>query len=276
MNNLQIDIKLEDSDKNNEIIISELAQIGFDSFWESNSGLSAYVSEANFDLDKFKQVIDKYDFVNEYTKNNVLEVNWNAKWEANYEAINVENDCLIRSPFHPEDPTFLHEIIIMPQMSFGTGHHDTTYLMTKHLLKENLLDKALLDMGCGTGVLAILAEKIGAKPIWAIDIDDWAYKNTLSNCLLNAAEHVSVKHGDASGIPNRPFDYILANINKNILINDIKKYTKHLSNNGILFLSGFFEIDVPEMEKELQKNSLRVDFVDVKNEWAFIKCTLKN
>ena len=183
---------------------------------------------------------------------------------------------MIRSPFHPEDPTFLFEVIIQPQMSFGTGHHDTTYLMVKHLLMENLEQQVILDIGCGTGVLSILAEKMGAEVIWAIDNDDWAYKNTISNCLLNATENVSIKYGDATSIPNRSFDFILANINKNVLISDMKKYTKKLSKGGKILFSGFFEIDLSDMKKVIEKTGLKIDYTDVKNEWAFIKCTLVN
>ena len=148
--------------------------------------------------------------------------------------------------------------------------------MVKHLLLDNLENKIVLDIGCGTGVLSILVEKMGAKVVWAIDNDDWAYKNTISNCLINATENVSIKHGDASSIPIRPFDFILANINKNVLISDIKEYTRNLNNGGKIYLSGFFEIDLPEMKKMIQGAGLRLDYTDVKGEWAFLKCTLEN
>jgi ribosomal protein L11 methyltransferase len=131
-------------------------------------------------------------------------------------------------------------------------------------------------MGCGTGVLSILAEKMGAQVVWAIDNDDWAYKNTVSNCLLNATESVSIKHGDGASIPDRKFDFILANINKNVLIKDIKEYTKHLKDGGNIFLSGFFEIDLTEMKTVIKKAGLNLDDIDVKNEWAFIKSALVN
>ncbi len=276
MRNFQIDIVITDPELNNGIIISELSDIEFDGFWETNEGLSAFIEEGKFNEDNLNHIVKQYGFVVDFKIKEVADINWNAEWESNYSPINVEDTCLIRSPFHPQDPTFLYEVIIQPQMSFGTGHHDTTYLMIKHLLKDNLWHKVVLDMGCGTGVLSILAEKTGAQVIWAIDNDDWAYKNTLSNCLLNATENVSIKHGDASSIPKRPFDYILANINKNVLISDIKNYTKNLNNGGKVFLSGFFEIDLPEMKKVIEKANLRIDCTDVRNEWAFIKCTLVN
>jgi ribosomal protein L11 methyltransferase len=274
MRNIQIDISVNDPEKNNGILISELAEIDYDGFWETENGLSAYIEEDRFEEAKLKQIINQYNFATEYKSQVLNDINWNAKWESNYQPINVEDECLIRSPFHPEDPTFLHEVIIMPQMSFGTGHHDTTYLMVKYLLREKIWDKSLLDMGCGTGVLSILAEKKGASVVWAIDNDDWAYKNCVNNCLLNATEHISIKHGDASSIPDRSFDYILANINKNILKSDMNKFVKHLNSQGSIFFSGFFEIDIPEMKDAIEIAGLRIDFSDVKNEWAFIKCTL--
>lgn len=275
MKNFQIDIIITDPELNNGIIISELSDIEYDGFWETNEGISAFVMENEYDEGKLNQIIEKYDFVEGFNAISVEEINWNAEWESNYAPINVENDCLIRSLFHPEDPTFLFEVIIQPQMSFGTGHHDTTYLMVKHLLMEDLNQKIVLDIGCGTGVLSILAEKMGAQVIWAIDNDDWAYKNTISNCLLNATENVSIKHGDASSIPDRPFDFILANINKNVLISDIKKYTKNLNIGGTILLSGFFGIDLSEMKKVIKKADLKIKYTDERNEWAIIKCILE-
>lgn len=276
MKNLQIDIIITDPELNNGIIISELSDIEYDGFWETNDGISAFIKESKFDEDRLNQVLKQYDFAMGFKVISVEDINWNAEWESNYSPINVEDDCLIRSPFHPEDPTFLFEVIIQPQMSFGTGHHNTTYLMAKHLLLENLDRKIVLDIGCGTGVLSILAEKMGAQTVWAIDNDDWAYKNTVSNCLFNATENVSIKYGDALSIPHRPFDLILANINKNVLISDINEYTKNLRNGGKIFLSGFFEIDLDEMKKVIEKSGLKLDYTDVLNEWAFIKCTLVN
>lgn len=276
MKNFQIDINIIDPELNNGIIISELSDIEYNGFWETNEGISAFIEESKYDENKLNQIINKYDFVVDFKSKTIEDINWNAEWESYYSAINVEDDCLIRSPFHPEDPTFIYEVIIQPQMSFGTGHHETTYLMVKHLLLDNLENTIVLDIGCGTGVLSILVEKMGAKVVWAIDNDDWAYKNTISNCLLNATENVSIKHGDGSSIPIRPFDLILANINKNVLISDIKEYTRNLNNGGKIFLSGFFEIDLPEMKKVIQGAGLRLDSTDVKGEWAFIKCTLEN
>ena len=273
MKNFQIDISITDPELNNGIIISELSDIEYDGFWETNEGISAFIEESKYNEGKLDQILKRYDFAKGYNANLVEDINWNAKWESNYSPINVEDDCLIRSPFHPEDPTFIYEVIIQPQMSFGTGHHDTTYLMVKHLLKANLEQKIVLDMGCGTGVLSILSEKMGASVVWAIDNDDWAYKNTLSNCLLNATENVSIKHGDVSSIPERPFDFILANINKNVLISDINEFTKRLKKGGEVFLSGFFEIDLSEMIKVIERAGLRLDQTDVKGEWAFIKST---
>jgi ribosomal protein L11 methyltransferase len=255
-----------------DILLAMLGDQPFESFEETPKGLKAFIPISKLNRIAIKEWIETLSFVVSFEITEIDSVNWNEEWERDYKPIMVENQCLIRAPFHPNDPRFLYQLIIKPQMSFGTGHHDTTYLMIKHLLNENIYNKSLLDMGCGTGVLAILAEQRGANPVWAIDNDDWAYKNTISNCLLNGTEFVSVKYGDGEAIPNKKFHLIVANINKNILKSDMATYVNHLEDKGILLLSGFFEVDIDDMKKEIKKCGLTVNRTDSLNEWAFIKC----
>jgi len=274
MNNLQIDFELNNPEENGDILVAELAELGFDGFENTDTGLKAYLPDKYFNENAIRELIIKYAFIEDYLVVRLPEINWNSKWEASYEPITFEDQCIIMAPFHKQNPRFLYHVIVEPKMAFGTGHHDTTYLMVKHLLDEDLNFCSVLDMGCGTGVLSILAELKGAKPVWAIDNDEWAFNNTVNNCLLNTSEHVSVRLGNAKNIPDRKFNFILANINKNILKDDLSIYVKHLENNGKLLLSGFFEVDVPEMKAAAEKEGLRMLLSEVKNEWALLKFSL--
>lgn len=255
-----------------DILLAEISDLPFESFEETTNGLKAYVPENLYDKKLIGERISTFNYIKSYDIVEIEGVNWNAEWEKEYPPIMVENQCLIKAPFHPNDPRFMFQVVIKPQMSFGTGHHDTTYLMVKHLLSENIFNKVVLDMGCGTGVLAILADQKGANPVWAIDNDEWAYKNTLSNCLLNGTEFVSVRFGDKKVIPNKKFNLILANINKNILKRDMSAYVDHMLKGAVLLLSGFFELDVDEIKLAAESNGLKVISSDSKNEWALVKC----
>ena len=272
MKYIKYSFKVKEPELFREILLAELSDYPFESFEEKEFGLLAYAREKELKIDEIKAFIAQHDYITDSSYTEIEDVNWNQEWEKEYEPIMVENQCLIRAPFHPDDPHFLYQVIIKPQMSFGTGHHDTTYLMVKHLLNENIYNKAVLDMGCGTGVLAIVAELKGAQPVWAIDNDEWAYKNTLSNCLLNGTENISVKFGDSALIPDREFACILANINKNVLLKDIKTYAEHLEPNGVLLLSGFFDVDVEDISKAAVDAGLKVELTDKRNEWAIVKC----
>lgn len=272
MRYVEFNFKVEDPDLHRDILLAEISYLPFESFEETNDGLKAFIPENQLDKSQVLELIHSKKYILKFSITEIEDVNWNEEWEKEYQPIMVENQCLIRAPFHLDDPGFIHQVIIKPQMSFGTGHHDTTYLMVKHILNENVYNRSILDMGCGTGVLAILAELKGANPVWAIDIDEWAFKNTISNCLLNGTENVSVKFGGKEEIPDRSFNLIMANINKNILKADMETYVKHMEDDAILLISGFFEVDVDDLKEVVEQNGLKVKRVDVKNEWALIKC----
>ncbi len=272
MKYIEFDFYVNEPEVFREILIAEISDLPFESFEETPSGVKAYITSVEFDKRSIFDRIASLKYIHNYEITEIEEVNWNEEWEKEYDPIMVENQCIIRAPFHPNDERFLFQLVIKPQMSFGTGHHDTTYLMVKHLLNENVYNKSILDMGCGTGVLAILAEMKGGDPVWAIDIDDWAYKNTISNCLINGTENVSVKFGDKKAIPDKKFDLIMANINKNILKSDMSAYVQHLKKGGVILLSGFFEVDIDEIKETVENNGLSVKRTDTRNEWAMVKC----
>ena len=182
----------------------------------------------------------------------------------------VDNLCTVRAPFHGVPSTDL-DIIIEPKMSFGTGHHETTHMMIQYLLQENFQDKAVLDMGCGTGVLAIIAEKQGAQSVDAIDIDNWSYENSLENLERNNCSRISVYQGDASLLAGRSYDVIIANINRNILIADLSSYVNSLNSDGRLFLSGFYKDDIPIIEKACHSFMLKLEETIERGEWVALK-----
>ncbi len=275
MKYIEFDFDVKEPEVYRDILLAEIGDLPFESFEETATGLKAYIPFTKMDKGQLIKWSKSIPYIISHRIREIESVNWNEEWEKDYKPIMVENQCLIRAPFHRNDPRFLFQIIIKPQMSFGTGHHDTTYLMVKHILNENIYNKSVLDMGCGTGVLAILAEQRGANPVWAIDNDDWAYKNTISNCLLNGTEYVSVRFGDSDSIPEKKFSLIFANINKNILKNDMEAYVAHLDDEGIILFSGFFEVDIDDMKVAAEKWGLKVKRTDTLNEWAFLKCVKK-
>ena len=253
-----------------EIIVAALAEFGFESFLEHDTGFLAYIPEKDFNEALFAEldILKDDEFYKTYTIKTIPDQNWNALWESNFEAVEIDKLLYIRAPFHPAKEGFLHEIIIEPKMSFGTGHHETTHLMAKLLLEHTIKDLSLLDMGCGTAILAILAHKMGAKPILAIDNDEWAYNNSLENIKKNDAEAIKVLLGDASLLTNQAFDIILANINRNILLNDIPAYASVLKTKGLLMMSGFYESDLPAIKQKAAQFELHFERYLVRNEWC--------
>jgi ribosomal protein L11 methyltransferase len=253
-----------------EILIALISDFGFDTFDYTEDGFTAFIkeesnSEINFGMLLFDDF--KYTF---YTEK-IDDVNWNAEWEKNFEPVSVENLLLIRAPFHAHDKTFANEIIITPKMSFGTGHHETTRLMCKQMFNTEFKNKRVLDMGCGTGILAILARILKATEVLGIDIDEWSVENSIENCIVNNCRDVQIKKGNIQLLADeKPFDIILANINKNILKADIGTYAKTLNSNGKLFLSGFFTTDATELIELALTHGLKHTHTINENEWAML------
>ena len=255
-----------------EILIAELGYAGFESFVETEEGVTAYIQKEEYNETILEDihVLTSEEFEITYTSEEIEQTNWNEEWEKNFNPIVVDDKCSVRAPFH-EKPNTDFDIIIEPKMSFGTGHHETTHMMIQHILKNEFDDKSVLDMGCGTGVLAILAEMKGAKPIDAIDYDNWCYLNSLENVERNNAKHITVLEGDANLLPGRHYDIVIANINRNILLNDLKTYTDTLNANGIMFLSGFYNDDIPIIEAECNKYGLKHVETLERNNWVALK-----
>ena len=255
-----------------EILIAELGAVGFESFVENENGVTAYIQKEDWNstiLDTIF-ILNSDEFSIEYNKNEVEQTNWNAEWEKNFSPIEVDDLVSIRAPFH-ENPNLKYDIVIEPKMSFGTGHHETTHMMVQHLLHLDLVNKKTLDMGCGTGILAIFAEMKGAKPIDAIDIDNWCYENSIENVSRNNCHNISVFEGDASLLSDKKYDVIIANINRNILLMDLKVYTNCLNEKGILLLSGFYEDDIPIIDAEVSKYNLKLETFIQRNNWVALK-----
>ena len=255
-----------------DILIAELGYAGFESFVENEDGVTAYIQkdEWNEHILNDVQIVNNEEFKISFSVKEIEQVNWNAEWEKNFNPIEVDNICTVRAPFHAK-PDTKYDIVIEPKMSFGTGHHETTHMMIQHLLKLDLKDKKVLDMGCGTGILAILAEKMGARPIDAIDIDNWCYENSIENVERNNCKHISVYEGDVSLIRERKYDVIIANINRNILLEDIPHYSKSLNKNGVLLLSGFYKDDILSISKKCNEFGLKLSESAEKNYWVAIK-----
>jgi len=255
-----------------EILIAELGAVGFESFVENKNGLTAYIQKEDWDstiLDAIF-VLKSDEFLIEYNQNEVEQTNWNAEWEKNFTPIQVDELVSIRAPFH-ENPNLKYDIVIEPKMSFGTGHHETTHMMVQHLLQLDLENKKTLDMGCGTGILAIFAEMKGAKPIDAIDIDNWCYENSTENVTRNNCHNISVYEGESSLLVNKKYDVIIANINRNILLMDMEVYTNCLNEKGVLLLSGFYEEDIPIIDAEVSKYNLKLETFIQRNNWVALK-----
>ena len=260
----------------NDVLAAELGEIGFESFTQDEQGLQGYISDQLFDEAVLKDTLATFPLEEttiHYVCTPVESKDWNEEWEKNYfKPIRIGNDCLIRASFHEPEPGYTYTIIIDPKMAFGTGNHETTYLMISWMLEEPLVGKRLLDMGCGTAVLAILARMKGAEKVVAIDIDEWAYENALENIRLNHTEEIEVALGGAERIAAfAPFEVIFANINRNILLQDMHHYAEALQPGGQLFMSGFYVEDLPIIEAECQRNGLRVEGYKERHNWVAVK-----
>jgi ribosomal protein L11 methyltransferase len=258
-----------------EILIAQLGYAGFESFVEDQNGVLAYIQKEQCPeaILEDVQVLGSPEFEITYKKKEIAQVNWNVAWEQNFDPIVVDKTCVVRAPFHAPY-NCAYEIIIEPKMSFGTGHHETTFMMMQHILENDFQGKTVLDMGCGTAVLAILAEKRGATKLDAIDIDPWCVENSQENISRNNCSSITVSLGDATKIPKDTYHMVIANINRNILLNDMEVYKESLTPGGTLFLSGFYTQDLPIIQQACSK--LGFTFVGNKerNNWVGAKFTL--
>ncbi len=270
---IELNIKMNPENPLMEIVMVELGELGFESFVDTEDGMLAYIQETLFDEKSIQnmQIIKENPSLFSYTFQKMEDKNWNEVWESNYDAVVINNRCGIRAPFHPENKDIEFDLVIMPKMSFGTAHHETTSNMIEFLLEENLKNKSVLDMGCGTSVLAILAAKLGARDVVAIDNDEWAYNNSLENIVMNNVPDIKVFLGDASLLPSMHFDVIIANINRNILLNDIQAYALSLNSNGVLLMSGFYEQDIPVIKEECAKYDITFERYISKNNWVAVR-----
>lgn len=264
--------KVEPKELGSEILIAELGEKPFESFIETEDGFSAYIQKDVWTDNVLDDIclLNSPEFTISYTIEEIEQVNWNEEWEKNFDPIDVDGKCHVRAPFHPKTAAEF-DIVIEPKMSFGTGHHETTHMMIQHLLDMEVARMKTLDMGCGTAILAILAEMKGAEPIDAIDIDNWCYLNSIENAERNNCHKISVYEGDAELLKGKNYDLIIANINRNILLNDMQQYVDCLNKNGVLLLSGFYNEDIPFIDASCTEKGLTFVKKLERNNWVSLK-----
>ncbi len=257
------------TEEESEIIVALLGQTEFESFEVVENGVKAYIQNSLIDELEIQKIINdlKELFTFKLEINKIKDVNWNEEWEKDYEPIFVNDSCVIRAPFHTISPKLEYDVIIESKMAFGTGHHETTFLVSDFLFSMHLKNRSICDAGTGSGVLSIIASKLKAKDIFAYDIDQWSFNNTKENLKINGVNNVRIKKGDVSLIKNMNFDIILANINRNILLKDVPSFSSALNKKGILIVSGFYSQDLPIIMKEFEKQNLKLDTFKKKNNW---------
>ena len=269
---IEYNFKVNPAQPASDILIAELEEVQFESFVETEDGVQAYIKKEDWNpniLDDL-QILENPLFTISYDYSEIEQENWNATWESNFNPIQVGEQCVVRAPFH-DKPKVDYDIVIEPKMSFGTGHHETTHMMLAHILQHDFNGKSVLDMGSGTGVLAILAAMKGAKHIDAIDIDNWCYLNAQENVERNNCRHINVFKGTAELLVDQKYDIIIANINRNILLEDIPAYVKCLNKGGIVFLSGFYVQDIPQITERCKEVGLKFEKNLEKNNWVAVK-----
>ena len=272
MNYIEYDFTVSPTEMGAEILMAELAEVGFDSFEDTPTGIKAYIPKDSWNEQILQDIylLSNPEFTISYQITEIEQVNWNEEWEKNFSPIVVEDLCTVRANFHPV-PNTRYDIVITPKMSFGTGHHETTYMMLQQLLPLSLEDTKVLDMGCGTGILAIMAALRGARDITAIDIDPWCVENATENVQQNNCSFITIKEGDVSLIAGEQYKLILANINRNILLSDIPAYTQALLPQGLLLVSGFYEEDLPAIKEKCQEVGLTYISHIERNRWVSAK-----
>ena len=255
-----------------DILVAELGEVGFESFTEDVNGVTAYIQKADWDLTILEsiQILNSSEVKFDIGVKEIEQVNWNQEWEKNFEPIVVDDQVSIRAPFH-QNPNLPYDIVIEPKMSFGTGHHETTHLMIQHLMQIEVDGKSVLDMGCGTGILAIFTEMKGAKAVDAIDIDSWCYENSIENVERNECKNIKVYEGDSSLLKPDRYDLIIATLNRNILLGAMTVYAKSITENGILLLSGFYTEDVQKIDEAATTQGLKLQGKLERNNWVGLK-----
>jgi len=282
MDYIEVNFEIDTTSPEMEILIAQLSQIGYNSFMESGNSLLAYIPVDSFNESLISNLTIPNEFHSQlnYSYKIIKDQNWNEVWESNYDPVIIKNLVNIRAHFHTTNRDIKYEIIVDPKMSFGTAHHETTSMMIEMILDEEITGKKVLDMGCGTGILSILAEMLDAVLIDAIDNDEWAYRNTIENIDKNKCKSIHVELGDAGVIKAVKYDYILANINRNVLLHDIPIYATHMENNGMLLLSGFYTEDLMLIESLARENNFKLDNKLIKNNWVaarfmkILKCSI--
>lgn len=267
-----------DSAENREILVAKLGEIGYESFTETDDQVEGYIISADFSEEALLNLFpaDFSEFKTTYSFETIPDQNWNEVWEKNYfQPLLIADCCLIRAPFHTTYPSAEYEIIIEPGMAFGTGNHETTTLMIHAILEQDLIGKKVLDMGCGTGILSILAAKRGAEKIIAIDIDVWAINSAIENCKTNLVSNIEIMEGGADVIPDEKFDFIYANIQRNILLNDMPQYTKVLAQGGELIMSGFYTEDLESIKNRANELELQFKKFEETENWVAAVFTSK-
>jgi ribosomal protein L11 methyltransferase len=270
MQHFELSFSVPDDDFSAGLLTYILGEAGCNSFMESEKLLLAYIEAEKIDDSFFLNLpeLNGLKGVNYNGHQALPDKNWNTIWESDYEPVTIAGKCMVRAPFHQADPNISYDIVIMPRMSFGTAHHETTALMIELLLEQDVEGKSLLDMGCGTAVLAILAKKRGAYEVVAIDNDEWAYSNAMDNVKINQTETIKVEIGDAAQIGKRKFDIILANINRNILLADLSSYTAALNMQGTLIMSGFYIADLEMISTAAHGLGFELYLSREKNKWT--------
>lgn len=267
---LELTFTLPDQEELAEIFTARLSEIGFDSFLFEEANLKAYVDEEEYRPDLIDQLLHESLFASFrlLKLEPVPDKNWNEIWESDYQPAIINERCRVRAPFHEPDSSYEFDLIIEPRMSFGTAHHETTSQIIQLMLEMDFSGKSTLDMGCGTGVLAILARKKGSFPVMAIDNDEWSYNNSLDNIVLNKVPDIRVVLGDASAIGSNRFDVVIANINRNILLEDMDSYVQAMNAGALLLLSGFYKTDLHAITEEASSVGLKYVKHLAKNQWV--------